>query len=127
MAWGGKIRKSIVCRLLRFRYGCSIGLSAKIDDTVLFSHNALGVVVHEHAVIGAHTQIEVNVVIGEKQSAPGKAPVIGSHVHIGAGAVILGNVTVGDNSWIGANAVVTKNVEPNCVVGGVPARIIKTL
>jgi len=40
---------------------------------------------------------------------------------------ILGDVRVGDNCIIGANAVVTKNVEPNSVVGGVPARVIKQL
>lgn len=44
---------------------------------------------------------------------------------IGAGACILGNITIGDNTVIGANAVVTHNIPPNVVVAGNPARIIK--
>jgi serine O-acetyltransferase len=52
-------------------------------------------------------------------------PIIGNNVYIGAGAKILGSITIGDNVIIGANAVVTRNVPPNCTVAGVPARIIK--
>ena len=55
----------------------------------------------------------------------GGAPVIGNHVMIGAGACVLGNVTIGDNAVIGANAVVTHDVPPNVVVAGNPSRIIK--
>lgn len=53
--------------------------------------------------------------------------VIGENVWIGDKATILGGVSVGDNAIIGANSVVTKNVPPNCVVAGVPAKIIKSL
>jgi len=56
------------------------------------------------------------------------APItIGKNVWIGSNAVILAGVTVGDGAIIAAGAVVTKNVPPNTVVGGVPAKIIKTI
>ena len=52
-------------------------------------------------------------------------PKIGNHVMVGAGATVLGPVIIGDNVQIGAGAVVVKDVPDNCVVIGVPARIIK--
>lgn len=54
-----------------------------------------------------------------------RLPRIGNNVHVSAGARVLGDVTVGDNVIIGANAVVTKNVPPNCTVVGVPAYIVR--
>jgi acetyltransferase-like isoleucine patch superfamily enzyme len=53
--------------------------------------------------------------------------VIGKNVWIGSNATILPGVTIGDGSIVAAGAVVTKDVPPNTVVGGVPARIIKTV
>lgn len=53
------------------------------------------------------------------------APTIGDNVVVYAGAKIIGGVHIGNNVIIGANAVVTKDVPDNCVVAGVPARIIK--
>ena len=52
-------------------------------------------------------------------------PTIGNDVVIGAGAKVLGNITIGDNSYIGANAVVIKDVPPNSTVVGVPGRVTK--
>ncbi|MFZ5910585.1 MAG: serine O-acetyltransferase [Chloroflexota bacterium] len=73
--------------------------------------------------IGKNCWINQLVVIGF--SDIGKYPTIGDNVHICTGAKVLGDVTVGDNSTIGANAVVVKDVPPNCTVVGVPAYIIK--
>jgi len=52
-------------------------------------------------------------------------PTIGDNVSIRAGAKVFGNITIGDNVIIGANAVVSRDVPSNCVVAGVPARIVK--
>jgi serine O-acetyltransferase len=51
-------------------------------------------------------------------------PKIGSRVFVGAGAKILGNVTIGDDVVIGANAVVTKDIPSGAVVGGIPAKVL---
>jgi serine O-acetyltransferase len=52
-------------------------------------------------------------------------PKIGNHVYIGAGAVVLGPITIGDNVVIGANSVVVNNIPSNSLVVGAPAKIIK--
>lgn len=69
--------------------------------------------------------------IGQGVTIGGKSgwyevPVIGDNVHINAGAKIIGPVRIGDNVEIGANAVVVKDVPSNCVVAGIPARILRT-
>jgi tetrahydrodipicolinate N-succinyltransferase len=54
-----------------------------------------------------------------------RGPILGDNVSVKAGAKILGPITIGNNVTVGANAVVTKDVPANCVVAGVPARIIR--
>lgn len=73
--------------------------------------------------IGKNCWINQHVVVGFSDT--GKAPTLGDNVHISVGAKVLGDITIGDNSIVGANAVVVKNVPPNCTVVGVPARIIR--
>lgn len=88
-----------------------------------FARAGLGIIVGARR-IGENCWINPGVTLGYKD-ASGDMPIIGNNVYIGAGARVLGPVTVGDNAVIGANAVVTKDVPPNCTVGGVPAKIIK--
>lgn len=80
--------------------------------------------VHARAVVGRNCIIGANVTIGGK-SGWYEVPVIGDNVDISAGVKILGPVRIGNNVIIGANAVVVKDVPDNCVVAGIPARIIK--
>lgn len=74
--------------------------------------------------IGQNCWINQLVSIGYKDRNS-RPPVLGNNVFVFAGAKVYGDITIGDNVVIGANAVVTKDVPPNCTVGGVPARIIK--
>lgn len=73
--------------------------------------------------IGANCWINQQVTIGF--STTNDRPTIGDNVMINAGAKVIGNVTVGNNSKIGANAVVVKDVPPDVTVVGVPARIVR--
>lgn len=98
-------------------YECEIG-----DDTSL-GYGGIAVVIHKEAVIGKRCIISQCVTIGGKQNSNG-APIIGNNVHIGAGAKVLGNIIIGNNVLIGANAVVLKDIPDNCIVAGVPAKII---
>lgn len=74
--------------------------------------------------IGDNVWINQQMTIGHKGES---APVIGNNVRISCGAKILGGVRIGDNVVVGAGAVVVKDVPSNCVVAGVPAKIIKQL
>lgn len=80
-------------------------------------HN-IGIVLSGNAVIGEFCTIFHEVTIGVDCMECQKAPRIGNHVLIGAGAKVIGDVTIGNNVKIGANAVVTKNIPDNCVVVG---------
>ena len=73
--------------------------------------------------IGANCRVGQQVTIGFRDGD--ELPRIGNNVHIAAGARVLGGVTIGDHVIVGANAVVTKDVPPNCTVAGVPARIVR--
>ena len=80
------------------------------------------IVIHPNASIGNNVGIMHEVTIGTRGSAD--APRIGNNVFIGAGAKIIGNITIGDDVDIGANAVVLKDVPANSIVVGNPGRII---
>lgn len=112
----------------RVIYACDIRPNNQIDPSVLFPHNALGVVVHHNSVIKKNTKILHHVTIGgsldKKRIINGKevdSPIIGSNVLIGVGSVLIGPIEVGDNSIIGAGAIVTKDVPANTIVYGVGA------
>jgi serine O-acetyltransferase len=79
------------------------------------------IVVNKHAVIGANCRIHPGVCIG---GLNGKSPRIGNNVYIGPGVKIFGDITIGDNVAIGANAVVNKDVPMKVTVAGNPAEII---
>jgi len=73
--------------------------------------------------IGANCWINQQVTVGWRDGSG--APVIGDNVTINAGAKVIGNIAIGANSIVGANAVVIKDVPPDCTVVGVPARIVR--
>ena len=120
--WG--FRRRICKYLLRIIYQCEIDLAADIDETVEFCHNGFGIVVNARSKIGGETCVQHCVTIGDIHT-DGPVPKIGRGCFIGARAIILGDVNIGDNAKVGAGAVVLKNVPSNCTVVGIPARIIK--
>lgn len=97
--------------------------SMKIGRTALFIHNTSSFLNAES--IGDYFVCYHHVTLGTNRLGGQKKPVIGNHVMICTGAVVVGGITIGDHVIIGANAVVVKDVPPNCTVIGSPARIVK--
>jgi len=97
-----------------------ISKSCKIGGGTLFFHS-YGTTMNAWS-IGEHSRITCNITLGDKA---GKRPVIGNRVEILPGAVIAGDVNIGDDCVIGPNCVVHKSVPANCVVIGNPAIILK--
>lgn len=114
----------IIKALIRIFFGCVVSYKTEIGEGSILAYGGLGIVIHERCKIGKNCVIAQNVTLGGT-SHKYNVPIIGDNVYIGAGAVILGDVVVGNNVVIGANAVVTKNIPDNCVVAGIPAKIIK--
>lgn len=83
-----------------------------------------GIFVHAKS-IGKNCSIRQDVTIGADHIPNGSIPTIGDNVEFGAGCKVLGGITVGNNVVIGANAVVVHDVPDNCVVAGIPAKVIK--
>ena len=78
--------------------------------------------------IGKNCTILPGVVFGNKHEEPDDSPVIvGDNCYFGLGCKIIGSVRIGNNVAVGANAVVTKDIPDNAVVGGVPAKVIKII
>lgn len=124
-----KIRLFFIARLIsqvsRSLTGIEIHPGACIGRRFFIDHG-MGVVIGETAIVGDDVLIYQGVTLGGAGLEKGKRhPTIGNNVVIGAGANILGNITIGDNSYVGANAVVIKDVPPNSTVVGVPGRITK--
>jgi serine O-acetyltransferase len=104
--------------------GVEIHPGATLGSGIFIDH-ATGVVVGETARIGDDVTIYQGVTLGGTSLEHAKRhPTIGNRVTIGAGAKILGPITIGDDSRIGANAVVVSSVPANSVVVGIPGRII---
>jgi serine O-acetyltransferase len=109
----------------RFFTGIEIHPGALVGSPVFIDHG-MGVVVGETAVIGNNVLLYQGVTLGGTGLYKGKRhPTIGNNVVVGGGAKVLGNITVGENSYIGANAVVISDVPQNATVVGVPGRITK--
>jgi serine O-acetyltransferase len=114
----------LVSHFVRWMTGIEIHPGARICSSFFIDHG-MGVVIGETAEIGCNVTMYHGVTLGGVSLEKGKRhPTIKDNVVIGAGAKILGAITVGENSRIGANAVVVKDVPPDSVVVGVPGQIV---
>lgn len=105
-------------RLLR-EYGLEISPAARVGGGLYIAH-PVGCVLHAES-IGENVTVISNVTFGYRVDA--RWPTIGDRAFIGAGARVLGGITIGTDARIGANAVVTRDVPPGAVAVGIPARI----
>lgn len=114
-----------ISQIGRFFTGIEIHPGATIGKGLFIDHG-MGVVIGETAMIGDNVTLYQGVTLGGTGKEKGKRhPTVGNNVVIGAGAKVLGNIRIGDNSYIGSNAVVIKDVPDNSTVVGVPGRITK--
>src|SRR5699024_6984545 len=86
----------------RIIFSCDIPYTVNIEKGTIFSHSGLGVVIHGKATIGKYCKIYQGVTIGGR--GQDGTPIIGNNVFIGANSTIIGGITIGDNSIIGANS-----------------------
>ncbi|MFL2892013.1 MAG: serine O-acetyltransferase EpsC [Candidatus Pelagibacter sp.] len=123
----------IISQFSRFLTGIEIHPGAKIGKNLFIDHG-MGVVIGETSEIGDNVTMYHMVTLGgispsinsNEQRNIKRHPTLMDNVVVGSGAQILGPVVVGKNSKIGANAVITKNVEENAVMIGIPAKNVGT-
>jgi serine O-acetyltransferase len=131
--WRYDVRPVIIRKIYSFIYkvlfkfiqivtGVELPCEAEVGNNFVIDHFG-GIVVSGYAKFGDNCRIRNGVTIGLRRIEEQFAPVIGNNVDIGAGAKLLGPITIGDNVIIGANAVVLCDVPANSVAVGVPATI----
>lgn len=97
---------------------CVIGLGVEFGEGFVLMHPT-GVVINSKVKGGVGVVLESGVVIGDNR---GRSPVLGSHIFIGAGAKVIGGISLADDVRVGANAVVVKDVASGQTVVGIPAK-----
>lgn len=116
-----KLLAHIIYHLMQITLGCTIPYSAELEEGVIIAHFH-GIVIHQDSKIGEKTIIYQNVCIGGRNGKTGA--IIGKNCLLGAGCCILGDIKIGNNVKVGANAVVLEDIPDNCTVIGVPAKIV---
>lgn len=115
----------ILAQIARWLTGIEIHPGATIGPRLFIDHG-MGVVIGETAEVGADVTLYHGVTLGGVSTKPGKRhPTLEDGVVVGAGAKVLGAITVGKNTRIGANAVVVKDVEADMVVVGIPGKPVQ--
>lgn len=123
--WGWHRTARLVTYLTSFVFSAVLAPEAEISRDAHFHHHALGVVIHPRVRVGRRVEIQHHVLLGT--DVPLASPYrleVGDDVRIGAYAILLGPITVGEHAVIGAGAVVTRDVPPGATVVGNPARVI---
>ena len=112
----------LLYKLVQILTGIELPCEVQIGRNFVIDHFG-GIVVSGYARFGDDCRIRNGVVVGLSRVDDPVAPVIGNNVDIGAGAKLLGRITVGDNVVIGANAVVVRDVPSDSIAVGVPAEV----
>jgi serine O-acetyltransferase len=122
--WRLKLLARVLAQLTRWLTGIEIHPGATIGNRFFIDHG-MGVVIGETAEIGDDCTLYHGVTLGGTSWEKAKRhPTLGSNVVVGAGAKILGPITVGDNARVGSNSVVVKDVPAGATVVGIPGRIV---
>lgn len=108
--------------VIRIVWGGVIPPSVQIGEGTFITYHALGVVIHKKVIIGKDCVVRQHVTIGGNDSG---FPILGDNVEIGAGAVLIGGIHIGNNVRIGANAFVNTDIPDNCTAVGLPAKPVK--
>lgn len=122
----------LIRKLNRIIFSCDIPPNINLSTKIIYGHHGLGIVINQNAKIKSGTTILQGVTIGgagKNRLYNGEyivAPVIGHKVFIGSHAQIIGPIIIGDNSTIGAGAIVTKDVPAGTTVAGNPAKMINS-
>ena len=122
--WGVPLAPRLISQFSRFLTGVEIHPGAKIGRRFFIDHG-MGAVIGETTEIGDDVLLYQGVTLGGTGKEKGKRhPTIGNHVVIGTGAKVLGNITIGERSKIGAGSVVVRSVPPHSTVVGIPGRVV---
>ena len=131
--WRYGVKPALLRKLFSFIYkflykcvqmmtGIELPCEVEVGRNFVIDHFG-GIVISGYARFGDNCRIRNGVVVGLAKVDDPCAPIIGNNVDIGAGAKVLGRITIGNNVVIGANAVVVKDVPDNSIAVGVPAQV----
>ena len=114
------------CILKHYSYKFSFDISyrARLGPGLNIAHHGY-IVVPSNTSLGENCALRPGVVFGKKLSEPRGGASVGNNVSIGVGSKIIGDIRIGNNVIVGANAVVTRDIPNNCIVAGIPAKIIR--
>jgi serine O-acetyltransferase len=122
--WKLKLLARVLSQFGRWLTGIEIHPGARIGDRFFIDHG-MGVVIGETAEIGDDVTLYHGVTLGGTTWHKGKRhPTVGNNVVVGAGAKILGPITIGENARVGSNSVVVKDVPSGATVVGIPGRVV---
>lgn len=109
--------------IIEWFMGTELNWNLKTKGPIRLYHGQ-GLIINPNTIIGNNCTLRCNTVIGNNGKSS-KAPILGDNVDIGVNVCIIGDISIGNNVKIGAGSVVTKDIPPNCIVVGNPAKIIK--
>ena len=128
---GGILRPAFIFsrwiyKRLEYKFSYDISYKAQIGPGLTIAHYGY-IIVGSNTQLGSNCGLKPGVVFGKKLTENTGGARVGDNVEFGVGAKVVGDVRIGSNVIVGANAVITKNVSDNCVVAGMSAKIVRYL